>query len=286
MTADSPDLSRVSSRWTARREPASRRCPAAVAKRLHLRYLDTGSMYRALTWWVLEHGVDVHDQAAVAAAADQPDIQVGTDPAAPDHHRGRRRRQAGHPDRPGHVGRVGGVAVPDVRARMVQMQREAIAAGGIVVEGRDIGTAVAPDATAKVFLTASEEVRAARRAAEHSATDPEATRVAQRSARDQLDSSRPASPLRKAADAVEVDATDLTLDDVVARVVTLVDDRVRAAGPARRSPVTEGDDWPDADDWSDAAVARAVAASDDDAATPEDQGPVPVLAVVGPAERR
>ena len=235
MTADSPDLSRVVVAVDGPSGAGKSSVSRAVAKRLHLRYLDTGSMYRALTWWVLEHGVDVHDPAAVAAAAKEPDIQVGTDPAAPTITvNGVDVRRAIRTDRV--TSAVSAVsAVPDVRARMVQMQREAIAAGGIVVEGRDIGTAVAPDATAKIFLTASEEVRAARRAAEHSATDPEATRVAQRR-RDHLDSSRPASPLRKATDAVEVDATDLALDDVVARVVTVVDERARAAGPSSVVP--------------------------------------------------
>jgi cytidylate kinase len=200
-----------------------------VAKRLGLRYLDTGAMYRAVTWWLLEHGIDVQDPAAVAAATGKPHLEIGTDPAAPtitvD---GVDVRRAIRTDRV--TAAVSAVsAVPDVRARMVQMQRDAIGAGGIVVEGRDIGTAVAPNAAVKVFLTASEEVRAARRAAEHSAADAEATRVAQRR-RDQLDSSRPASPLRKAADAEMVDATDLSLQAVVGRVVQLVRDRV--AGPS------------------------------------------------------
>lgn len=202
-----------------------------VAKRLGLRYLDTGSMYRALTWWMLEHGVDVHDGAAVAAAAQEPQIEAGTDPASPtitvD---GRDVARAIRTDRV--TSAVSAVsAVPDVRARMVTMQREAIGPGGIVVEGRDIGTAVAPDAAVKVFLTASEEVRATRRAAEHSAADAEATRVAQRR-RDHLDSARPASPLRKADDAVELDATHLTLHEVVERVARLVDERVRRTGVA------------------------------------------------------
>lgn len=204
----------------------------AVARRLGLRYLDTGSMYRALTWWVLDQGIDEHDQVAVAKSALSPQIEAGTNPAAPTISvDGVDVRRAIRTDRV--TAAVSAVsAVPDVRARMVLMQREAIAAGGIVVEGRDIGTAVAPDAAVKVFLTASEEVRAARRAAEHSAADTEATRVAQRR-RDQLDSSRPASPLRMAPDAVLVDATDLTLDDVVDRVVQLVHDRVRDSRAGR-----------------------------------------------------
>jgi CMP/dCMP kinase len=197
-----------------------------VARALGLRYLDTGSMYRALTWWMLEHGVDVRDAGAVAALANKPDLDVGTNPAAPtimvdgvD---------VAGPIRTDQVtAAVSAVsAVPEVRARLVQLQRRAIGSGGIVVEGRDIGTTVVPDADLKVFLTASEEARAARRAAEHSDADPEETRVDQ-ARRDRLDSSRPASPLRRADDAVVVDATDLTLDGVVERVVQLVDERSR-----------------------------------------------------------
>jgi cytidylate kinase len=183
-------------------------------------------MYRALTWWMLEHGVDVHDGGAVAAVSHKPELEVGTDPTAPtitvdgvD---------VAGPIRSDRVtSAVSAVsAVPEVRARLVQLQRRAIGSGGIVVEGRDIGTTVVPDADLKVFLTASEEARAARRAAEHSDPDPEATRVDQ-ARRDRLDSARPASPLRRADDAVVVDATDLTLDDVVEQVVRLVAERTR-----------------------------------------------------------
>jgi cytidylate kinase len=192
-----------------------------VARSLGLRYLDTGSMYRALTWWLLEHGVDIHDSRAVAGLAAKPSIVAGTDPGGPS-------ITVDGVDVAGPIrgdevtASVSAVsAVPEVRAQMVRLQREAIGAGGIVVEGRDIGTAVCPDADVKVFLTASEQARAARRAAEHSDADPEATREAQ-ARRDRLDSSRPASPLRRADDAVTVDATEMTLDDVVERVVELV----------------------------------------------------------------
>jgi CMP/dCMP kinase len=192
-----------------------------VARRLGLRYLDTGSMYRAMTLWMLDHGIDVQDVRAVADAAGRPTIEVGTDPrAATICVDGVDVGEAIRSDRvTSAVSMVS--AVPEVRTRMVSMQRAAIGSGGIVVEGRDIGTAVAPDATTKVYLTASEEVRAVRRAAEHSVSDAETTRIAQRR-RDQLDSSRPASPLRKADDAVELDATDLTLEQVIDRVVRLV----------------------------------------------------------------
>jgi cytidylate kinase len=207
-----------------------------VAVRLGLRYLDTGAMYRAMTWWMLTHGVDVTDAGAVAADAGLPVLAPGTDPT---HEsitvdgadvRGPIRGD----DVTGAVSAV--AAVPEVRSRLVAIQRELVGPGGIVVEGRDIGTVVAPDAEVKVFLTASEQARALRRTAEHSANDSaapdtssvDATRVAQ-SRRDRLDSSRPASPLRRASDAVEIDATDLTLEQVVDAICALV---VAAAEPA------------------------------------------------------
>jgi cytidylate kinase len=197
----------------------------AVATLLGLRYLDTGAMYRAVTWWLLQEGVDIDDPVAVAGAAASADLMVGTDPEAPT-------IAVGGVDVSGPIrgdevtAAVSAVsAVPAVRALMVARQRAEIGDGGIVVEGRDIGSAVVPDAEVKVFLTASEEVRAARRAAEHSAVDTLPADVARTQAsiarRDLLDSSRATSPLGQADGAVEVDATQLSLDEVVARVVDL-----------------------------------------------------------------
>ncbi len=203
----------------------------AVAQRLGLRYLDTGAMYRALTWWMTAQGIDIHDAVAVAAAADRPELIPGTDPGAESITVDG--TDVSGPIRSDDVtAAVSAVsAVPAVRARMAALQRGLIGAGGIVVEGRDIGTVVAPDAAVKVFLTASEQARALRRTAEHSAVDqPEATEIdatrASMQQRDRLDSSRPTSPLRQAADAVEIDATDLTLDQVVDTVSQLVLDRL------------------------------------------------------------
>jgi cytidylate kinase len=114
-------------------------------------------------------------------------------------------------------------AVPEVRARLVALQREIIGTGGIVVEGRDIGTVVAPDAPVKVYLTASEAARAARRAKDLTA-DPAATVTvtqAEQARRDRLDSTRKASPLTKAPDAHEIDSTELNLGEVIEAVVRL-----------------------------------------------------------------
>ncbi|WP_307802165.1 (d)CMP kinase [Actinomadura violacea] len=194
-----------------------------VARALGLRYLDTGAMYRAMTWWMLRNGVPVGDAEAVAARAGDPVIVSGTDPDAPTI--GVDGQDVSDPIRTREVtNAVSAVsAVPAVRARLVALQREIMADGGIVVEGRDIGTVVAPDAPVKVYLTASEEVRAARRAKDLAA-DPGASVTvtqAEQARRDRLDSTRKASPLAKAADAHEIDSTELGLAEVIEAVVRL-----------------------------------------------------------------
>ncbi|MEV8536939.1 (d)CMP kinase [Streptomyces sp. NPDC051211] len=205
----------------------------AVAAKLGLRYLDTGAQYRAITWWMISNGVDVEDAHAVAVAAGKPSIVSGTDPSAPtitvDG------LDAAGPIRTKEVtSKVSAVsAVPEVRSIITELQRTiaAEADGGIVVEGRDIGTTVLPDADLKIFLTASPEARAARRSGElkgKEATDLAATREALIK-RDAADSGRKTSPLAKAEDAVEVDTTELTLDQVIECVVTLVEEK-RAGG--------------------------------------------------------
>ncbi|TDB93843.1 (d)CMP kinase [Actinomadura sp. 7K534] len=194
-----------------------------VARALGLRYLDTGAMYRAMTWWMLQNGVPVEDGGAVAARALEPVIESGTDPDAPtitvdgtDVSGPIRTREV--------TNAVSAVSsVPAVRTRLVELQREIIGTGGIVVEGRDIGTVVAPDAPVKVYLTASEEARAARRAKDLAA-DPAATVTvtqAEQARRDRLDSTRKASPLTMAGDAHEIDSTELSLSEVVETIVRL-----------------------------------------------------------------
>jgi len=202
----------------------------AVAAKLGLSYLDTGAQYRAITWWMLTNGVDIDDPEAIADQAGKSAIVSGSDPGAPaitvdgvD---------VSGPIRTQEVtAAVSAVsAVPAVRARMVELQRASAAAapGGIVVEGRDIGTTVLPDATVKIFLTASAEARAARRSGELKGAQSVAdTRVALLQ-RDAADSGRKTSPLAKAADAVEVDTTELSLEQVIECVVTLVEEK-RAA---------------------------------------------------------
>lgn len=196
-----------------------------VAQRLGLRYLDTGAQYRAMTWWMLRNGVDVHDATAVAAHAQAPVIESGTDPAGPtiavdgtDVSVEIRSDEVN-----GAVSPVS--AVPEVRTRLVELQREIVGAGGIVVEGRDIGSVVCPDAEVKVYLTADPAARAARRALENGGADVAATE-ASLLARDQIDSGRAVAPLTMVEGAVHVDSTDLTLEEVIGTVVGLVMERV------------------------------------------------------------
>ena len=191
-----------------------------VAQELGFRYLDTGAMYRALTWRVLEVGLSPADSPAVAALAPGLDLAVGTDPVRPtvavdgvdvtDLIR-----------TPAVTAAVSAVsAVPAVRERLVGLQRRLISAGDIVVEGRDIGTTVAPDAPVKVFLTAAPLARAERRQRETG--EPDLAEVAAGlHRRDELDSGRAASPLNRAADAVEVDTTGLGIDEAVRAVLDL-----------------------------------------------------------------
>jgi len=195
-----------------------------AATALGLRYLDTGAMYRAVTWWMLEHDVDLADADAVAGHAKRLAIEISTDPG--EQHVRVDGIDVTVPIRSRRVSNVVSLvaAVPLVRSNLIAQQRAMIAvavatAGGIVAEGRDIGTVVAPDAVLKVFLTASEQARAERRAAELSAAEPPSVdlTLAEQARRDLRD----ARQTQKAVDAVEIDATDLALDDVIGRIVGL-----------------------------------------------------------------
>jgi len=208
-----------------------------VATRLGLRYLDTGAMYRALTWAMLQRDVDVDDAEAVGAAAPSVSLAAGTDPQRPTITADGINVAA--PIRgPAVTSAVSAVsAVPHVRAQLVALQRQIIAAsGGIVVEGRDIGSVVAPQADVKVFLVAQAAARAERRTAEQGGSiEQVALMQADLARRDGLDSARPISPLTQPADAVVVDTTSLSLAEVIDLVVALA----RAVEPERgRSPGT------------------------------------------------
>jgi cytidylate kinase len=194
-----------------------------VAARLGLRYLDTGAMYRAMAWWMLQQGVDVDDPDAVAARSGDPTISSGTDPLAPTISvDGTDVAEAIRtPEVNAAVSAVS--AVPQVRARLLLLQRSAIAGGGSVGEGRDMGSVVAPDAEVKIYLTADAAARAARRALEEGGADVAATESSLL-ARDRIDSTRTTSPLIRAQGSVHVDTTPYTLDEVVDLIAGLVRD--------------------------------------------------------------
>lgn len=202
----------------------------AVARRLGLNYLDTGAMYRAITWAVLEAGIDPDDADGVSGfieARSEPFVQSGIDPVDPAIAVGG--VDVADPIRSASVTEaVSAVsAVPNVRSHLVEQQRRYVADSkvGIVVEGRDIGSVVLPEADLKIFLTADATVRAQRRAAERlDGHDPslDATKSALVN-RDAKDSSRAVSPLVRADDAVEVDTSTMTFDEVVDTVVKLAE---------------------------------------------------------------
>ena len=206
-----------------------------VAARLEAAYLDTGAMYRAATVAVLDAGIDPEDADAVARTVATARIEVGTEAGI----------ELVQVDGVDVATRIRGVevtrnvsavsAVPAVRRQLVDQQRALVAAAdAVVVEGRDIGTVVLPDATLKIYLTAAPEVRAERRAGQLGITDPaEIAALAQDlRRRDQYDSSRADSPLRPADDAVVVDSTDLDQQGVVERIVELAASAVGAGEPA------------------------------------------------------
>ena len=202
-----------------------------VARRLGAAYLDTGAMYRAATVAVLDAGVSLDDKIAVARAVSEAEIRVGTNA----------RREVVTVDGVDVRERIRGAevtravspvsAVPAVRKLLVARQRELVAAAdAVVVEGRDIGTVVLPDATVKIYLTAAPEVRAQRRAAQLQVTDKDkiAALAQDLRRRDEYDSRRADSPLRPAEDAIVVDSTDLDRAGVVERILELA----RTAVPA------------------------------------------------------
>ncbi|MBV8982393.1 MAG: (d)CMP kinase [Acidimicrobiia bacterium] len=189
----------------------------AVADRLGVAYLDTGAMYRSVAFAALRDGIDAHDGDALAKLAGNLDIELGdrvlvdgTDATA----------AIRGPDVTALVSTVS--THPAVRADMVRRQRQwAAEHGGGVAEGRDIGTVVFPHADVKVFLTATEAERARRRQRDDRAPDVDVV-AADLARRDALDSSRTTSPLRPADDAVVIDTTGRTVDDVVTEIVGMV----------------------------------------------------------------
>lgn len=199
-----------------------------LAARLGLTYLDSGATYRAMALRVLEAGIDPLDEPAVTKLISSTEVQVTTDGGDP------------------HV-LVNGIDVtarlrtpevtlaaaqvsrlPEVRARLIEMQRSFARKRGVVMEGRDIGTVVFPQAQLKIFLKADMEERVRRRLNQDSHQNHETTvgkTAYEIGRRDQLDSERKISPLKPAADAVEIDSTSLAAEQVVERILALALDR-------------------------------------------------------------
>ena len=197
-----------------------------IAKRFGYVYCDTGAMYRSVTWAALENGIDVSDTKQVIDLARR--IKITFEPGQPD----QRVFVDGHEVTKdirtekiaANVSEV--AAIPEVRAQMVEQQRQIAQAGGIVMDGRDIGTTVLPDAQVKVFLVASAHERARRRYEENLqkglATQSLDELEAAIKLRDQKDSTRKVSPLTQAKDAILIDTTSLTIDQVVDEISALI----------------------------------------------------------------
>ena len=193
----------------------------AVAHALGWRYVDTGAMYRAVALAVLERGVAPSDARALGSLAGGIPLQTDNDSVALDGVDVTDRIR--DPDVTAVVSEV--AAVPAVRNAMLARQRAAIEGGEVVIEGRDIGTVVAPEADLKIFLTASITERARRRAKQLGLPEDEATLTkleASIAARDEADAAREASPFIRADDAIVVDSTDKSIEEVVKEVIAAV----------------------------------------------------------------
>jgi cytidylate kinase len=197
-----------------------------LSQHLGYRHIDTGAMYRAVGWKANLEGIPLDDEEAVAELARRADIVVEGGVVSIDGHDVTRAIRTPEIDRAA----TAVARLPRVREVMVARQRTLGEAGGVVMEGRDIGTAVFPNADVKIYLDASAEERARRRAGDtahtggQSGQEAVATSIA---ARDKSDTTRTASPLTMADDAVHIDTTDMPIDQVVDTVMNLVRQRIR-----------------------------------------------------------
>ena len=194
------------------------------AKKMNLIYVDTGAMYRAVALYLLESGIDVNDKAAVADKCKGAVVDIKYEDGVQNVYlnganvTGRLREEA--------VGNTASVtsAVPEVRAQIFSLQRGLAERGGVIMDGRDIGTVVMPDADVKIYLTASSEVRATRRVKElkekGEAADFEEIKK-DIEERDHRDMTREISPLKQADDAILVDTSDMTIEQVVEKISSL-----------------------------------------------------------------
>lgn len=195
-----------------------------VAARLGYRHVDTGAMYRALAWMALHESIPLADEAALAALAARVRFEIGDGVVRVDGH------DVAEAIRTTEIDRAAAAVArqPRVRAVLIERQRQLAKGRGVVMEGRDIGSVVFPSAPVKVFLDASPEERARRRANDPAhasgrgaaAISDVATALAER---DQSDRTRAVSPLVQAADAVAIDTTGVSIEDVVRRVLALVE---------------------------------------------------------------
>ncbi len=194
------------------------------AKKMDLIYVDTGAMYRAVALYLLESGIDVNDRSAVAEKCKGAGVDIKYEDGVQNVYlngtnvTGRLREEA--------VGNTASVtsAVPEVRAQIFSLQRGLAERGGLIMDGRDIGTVVMPDADVKIYLTASSEVRAKRRVLELEAKGehPDFEEVKKDiEDRDHRDMTREISPLKQADDAILVDTSDMTIDEVVEKICSL-----------------------------------------------------------------
>jgi cytidylate kinase len=194
------------------------------AKKMNLVYVDTGAMYRAVALYLLESGIDVNDPSEVADKCTGADVDIKYEDGIQNVYlnginvTGRLREEA--------VGNTASVtsAVPEVRKQIFALQRGLADRGGVIMDGRDIGTVVMPDADVKIYLTASSEVRARRRVLELEAKGekPDFEEVKRDiEERDYRDMHREISPLKQADDAVLVDTSDMTIDEVVAKICSV-----------------------------------------------------------------
>jgi cytidylate kinase len=197
----------------------------ALAQRLGYEHLDTGAMYRAVAWKAVRDGVPLDAEESMAALAERSRLEVG--PVV---------RIDGHDVttaiRTPEIDRAAAMTarLPQVRAVLVKRQRSLGEHGGVVIEGRDIGTVVFPDADVKIYLDASSEERARRRSADpaHGAGRQVGLDVeSEMRARDLSDSTRATSPLAVATDAVRLNTTGLSIDETLERVMQIVDERMR-----------------------------------------------------------
>ena len=211
-----------------------------VARRLGIRFLDTGVMYRAVTIAALERGVSAHDADALTALADAAEIRLERNAA------GDRLLLDGEDitdtlrSEAVDASVAAVAAVSGVRRALVAPQRAIAAQGSVVMAGRDIGSVVLPDADLKIYLTASAETRARRRVEQGGAADAVGYQAEYQKVlcalrrRDKIDGEREDSPMRPADDAVEIDSDNMTLDKVVAKILALTKDRIESRAGLRR----------------------------------------------------